>query len=132
MFHENSHHMFQENLNINNFSAPSIKTGRRNQLPQPEDIMYCESDGCYTRVYTRFNHSLLFCVTLKVIQNELPEKWFIRAHNSYLINKNYISKFDANNSAIILLNNQIIKVSRRKRLIVSQELGIPLSSKAVS
>jgi DNA-binding LytR/AlgR family response regulator len=49
------------------------------------DILYIEADRNYSRIFT-CNKEYLLSVTLKTIQEKLPENIFVRIHRSYMIN----------------------------------------------
>ena len=49
------------------------------------DILYIEADRNYSRIFTS-NKEYLLSVTLKTIQEKLPENIFVRIHRSYMIN----------------------------------------------
>ena len=50
-----------------------------------EDIVYIEAERNYSRIFTKEKEYLL-ALTLKVIDEKLPETHFLRVHRSYIIN----------------------------------------------
>ena len=55
------------------------------------DILYVEADRNYSRIFTPRKEYLL-SVTLKTIQEKLPENVFVRVHRSYMININQVEE----------------------------------------
>jgi len=81
-----------------------------------EDIVRCESDGCYTRFIFNDGKVLLICKTLKEYEILLEDQNFLRPHKSHLINIKYISGYLKNEGGSILMTDGMtIPVSRRKR-----------------
>ncbi|MDR2223202.1 MAG: LytTR family DNA-binding domain-containing protein [Flavobacteriaceae bacterium] len=82
-----------------------------------DDIIYCQSDKGYTTFYLKDGNKIMVSKVLKEYVNLLPEQQFIRCHQSYLVNVNYISKYFKEGS-IELLNKQLIPVSERKKEVI--------------
>ena len=55
------------------------------------DILYIEADRNYSRIFTK-NKEYLLCITLKTIEEKLPDRIFIRSHRSYIINLAHIDE----------------------------------------
>lgn len=55
------------------------------------DILFIEADRNYSRIYTS-NRKYLLAVTLKLIEDRLPQNYFIRVHRSYIINLQHIEE----------------------------------------
>ncbi len=55
------------------------------------DILYIEADRNYSRIFTASREYLL-TITLKLIEQKLPEDLFLRIHRSYLINISQIEE----------------------------------------
>lgn len=81
----------------------------------PDEILYCESDGNYTSIYLESGEKLFITQTLKKIEDKLPEHEFYRIHNSYVINLNKVREYLKNDGYIVLINNKKIPVSRHKK-----------------
>jgi DNA-binding LytR/AlgR family response regulator len=73
-----------------------------------EDILYIEADRNYCNIVTGKGHYLVVC-TLKAIENELPDAYFIRVHRSYMVN---ISKLDVLADHHLEIGRKVIPVSR--------------------
>ncbi len=80
------------------------------------DIVRCESESNYTRIYCREGSKYLICRTLKEAEQVLTENGFIRVHHSHLINPQYIRKFIRNDGSYLLMNDgSSIPISRGKK-----------------
>ena len=91
------------------------------------DILYCQADGNYTRVIIRDQAPLLISKTLKAIQKELNDSRFIRCHQSYLVNQDWIIGHQSTKHMTLILAFDIqIPVSRR--LIRKVKSGLWLRS----
>ena len=76
------------------------------------DILYLEAMGNYTRVHLSNGQNITVSKTLKSIEILLPTSSFRRCHQSYIINLDEVIGFK---NAILLSNNILIPVSRRKK-----------------
>lgn len=55
------------------------------------DVLFIEADRNYSRIYTS-NRDYLLSVTLKLVEDRLPQNYFIRIHRSYIINLQHIDE----------------------------------------
>lgn len=81
----------------------------------PNEIIYCESDGNYCKIILEDDRDLFLSQKLKQVSELLPADQFYRVHNSYLINLRKVKEFYKNEGYILLENNVKIPVSRQKR-----------------
>jgi DNA-binding LytR/AlgR family response regulator len=95
---ENSDHIFIKS----NLKKLKVFTSR---------IKYIEAYGDYVKVITDDEHHLVLS-TMKAFENDLPKDKFFRAHKSFIVNLNKISKF---NSKFIELGTTKIPLSRTKK-----------------
>lgn len=72
-----------------------------------EDIVYVEGDSNYCIFMLKNGNEILSCKTLKVVIDELPTKYFIRIHKSYLVNVQYLKKYNSKDKECVVSNNQI-------------------------
>ena len=78
------------------------------------ELIYCESDKGYTTFYCTGNKKYLVSKTLKEFEERLLKSHFIRPHQSFIINLNFIDKYDKSGT-IYLKNSKKIPVSSRKK-----------------
>lgn len=98
------------------------KTGLRLALPVkggvhfvlPQEIIHCEALSNYTKIYVEGNKQFVVSKNLGEYEELLAPYSFIRTHKSHLVNKYYISYLD-HNGFIVLKDNTVIEVSRRRK-----------------
>jgi len=98
---------------FNNVSKKRIilKTSETIYAVYEEDILYLESDGNYTTLYTLNSEKIIVSKYLKNIVELLSEEEFIRCHRSYVINKQHILKYHKK-GFFILQGNLEVPVAR--------------------
>ena len=106
-------------LIIKNFKTNSkqlkIPTSHGFAFVKIHDIIYCKSDSNYTHVIT-VDKTYIVSKTLKYIQEALPKDGFLRIHNSYLVNVDYIKEYTRKDGGYVLLNNGTsLRVSNSKK-----------------
>lgn len=81
-----------------------------------DEILFVESDGNYSTIYTTGNNKkIVVTKKLKEINLLLPEDDFFRIHNSFIINLNKIKEFLKSDGYVVLENNHKIPVSRQRK-----------------
>ncbi len=99
---------------------------RKNKLALPVEgkiamleygsILYCESDGNYTRIYFSDQKTIMISKTLKDIESMLPHPNFLRIHNSFVVNIDHIKEYiRGEGGEVILTNGESLRVSRNKK-----------------
>ena len=84
-----------------------------------DQIIYCRSSNNYTYIIQKDETETLVCKTMKEVEAVLQQFFFLRIHQSYLVNPNYMKKFSRNQGGIIIMNNNdTIPVSKSKRDLV--------------
>jgi len=79
-------------------------------------ILYCEADSNYCKVVCLNGKKIILSKTLKFIEELLPSSIFHRIHKSYLVNLNFVNRFDkSNNLNVELSNGETLPVSVRKK-----------------
>lgn len=81
-----------------------------------KEIVYCEAEGNYTKIFLTNGQQLLICKTLKEYDLILSKFDFLRVHHSFLVNlkeiRNYIR---GEGGYIVMSNKKEIDVSKRKK-----------------
>jgi two-component system, LytTR family, response regulator len=81
-----------------------------------QDIIFLESDGCYTLVYTKEENKIMVSKTLKDYDELLSGNGFYRVHKSFLINLVHVKRFERKEGGtLILTGDHKIPVASRKR-----------------
>lgn len=79
-----------------------------------DDIIYCRSDGNYTTFYTQQMEKIVVSKPLKQIEEILTQNVFIRCHQSYIVNKKHVLKYNKQGVLIVHLDFKVPVSSRRK------------------
>jgi len=107
-----------ENLSTDNssFNKIALPTQTGYELIKLNSILYCKSDSNYCIVYCVDGKEYLISKTLKYVEELIIEDYFIRTHKSYLVNLNYVVKYDKGDELKITLSNgEQVPVSVRKK-----------------
>ncbi|WP_299098519.1 LytTR family DNA-binding domain-containing protein [uncultured Winogradskyella sp.] len=80
-----------------------------------DDIVYIESDGNYSTLFLQNQKKIVVTKKLKEVDAILPEHYFFRIHNSYIINLNKIKAFIKNEGYVIMDSDQKIPVARQRK-----------------
>lgn len=111
-----SHQFKMQNVTVREDSGKiSIPVDNELIFLNPKQIIYCKSDGNYTKIFMSSGETFFISKTLKYIEDLLPSKRFLRIHQSYLINLMKIIAFNRSSNYITLDNKEKIPVSRSKR-----------------
>ncbi|MCK0161127.1 LytTR family DNA-binding domain-containing protein [Muricauda sp. F6463D] len=79
------------------------------------EIVYCESDGNYSKVFLESGEQLLVSKKLKELEELLPDRTFFRIHNSYIIHLLKVKEYLRSEGYVVLSNQKKIPVSRAKK-----------------
>lgn len=80
-----------------------------------DDIIYVESDGNYSTLFLQDQKKIVVTKKLKEVDAILPEHYFFRIHNSYIINLNKIKAFIKNEGYVVMDSNHKIPVARQRK-----------------
>jgi two-component system LytT family response regulator len=81
-----------------------------------KDLVWLEARGSYTCVYLSSQQRIMVSRTLKEFEDVLPVDYFSRIHQSYIINHNYIRKYNRGRGGTIEMDDgTVIEVSMRKK-----------------
>lgn len=98
------------------FKKIAFPTDSGFELIKTNSILYCEADSNYCSIKCLDGRKITLSKTLKHIEEILPKTIFQRIHKSYLVNLNYVNKFDKSNELIIeLTNGENLPVSFRQK-----------------
>ena len=93
----------------------SINTDGKLIFLDVDDIIYVESDGNYSTLFLQNQKKLVVTKKLKEIDAILPEDYFFRIHNSYIINLNKIKEFIKSEGYVVMDGNHKIPVARQRK-----------------
>ncbi|XCF05158.1 LytTR family DNA-binding domain-containing protein [Tamlana crocina] len=84
------------------------------QVIDLSELLFCESDKGYTTFYCVGSKKYIVSKTLKDFEEQLSTYSFVRPHQSYMVNLEYIDKYEKSGT-IHLKNGKKIPVSARKK-----------------
>jgi two-component system LytT family response regulator len=106
------------------FKKIAVSSWEGLQFIKLEDIVYMEASGNYTNVFILKQKKYLSSRTLKDYEELLPSDTFIRIHNSYIINKDYIERYiRGEGGQVVIEGNIMLDVSKRKKADFLQAIG---------
>lgn len=83
-------------------------------------IMYCQSQSNYTYFHLLGGRRELVSKTLKEVEKTLSKFFFLRPHQSYLVNPNFLEKYYRNDGGYLeMKDKKQIPVSAQKRGIIT-------------
>lgn len=83
-----------------------------NRILNLKDIICIQGDGSYTIVYLANEEKLTISKNLKYFENVLSDnEYFFRSQKSWIINLNYVKKFNSNQGDVFLENGLVAKIS---------------------
>lgn len=82
----------------------------------PQDIVYCQSSDNYTTLHLKGGEKVIASKTIRYFEKILTRSGFIRPHQSYLINTNYIQQYSKKDGGFLVMQDgSSIPVSRNKK-----------------
>ncbi len=111
--------------NKNNVSKIALPTRNGYRFVKVKDIVRCEAENNYTHFYLQTNEKILVTRTLKDYENILQDNFFVRVHQSHLINVDYVEQYiKGDGGTAIMSDGSEVEISRRKKeLFLSKMLG---------
>jgi two-component system LytT family response regulator len=89
-----------------------------------DEIIRCEADTNYTRIYLINGEAILVSKTLKEYEDMLTEYHFVRVHHHNLINLNHVQKYiKGEGGYAIMSDGSSVEVSRRKKTEFLEKLS---------
>ncbi|MET3037580.1 LytTR family DNA-binding domain-containing protein [Chryseobacterium sp. NRRL B-14859] len=88
-----------------------------------QDILYCKGDGPYTFFHLKNGKNELVSKPLKYYEDLLPSPYFVRSHQSYLVNRSQITGI-IRSEYLVLQNEEQIPVSSRRKSYVLNLLSL--------
>jgi two-component system LytT family response regulator len=104
----------------------SFKTNQFNKIALPlaegllfvdvMEIVYLEADGAYTNVWLKDGSKILVSKKIKFFEEVLDGRQnFFRSHRSFMVNINFIKKYNRSDNSLLLDNGKNIVISRDRK-----------------
>lgn len=105
-----------ENLNVNdqNVNKIAFPTVEGFELIHTNQILYCKAENNYCNIKKIDGITHMASKTLKYVEDILPTNTFKRIHKSYVINLNFVVRYNKADKEIELTNGEKLPVSFRK------------------
>lgn len=100
----------------------SIPLEKKMLFLDPRTILYCESEGNYSHIFLKEGKKYMVSRKLKYFEDILPDEYFFRVHNSYLINLAEVREFNRANACLRLSNAKTIPVSRTRKSLFLERI----------
>ncbi|WP_207423805.1 LytR/AlgR family response regulator transcription factor [Desertivirga brevis] len=71
-------------------------------LLNQDEILYCQSDNCYTTIYLKNQKSYVIVKSLTKFHLELEAGKFVRVSQSYIVNHEHIKQIDKKRKLIYI------------------------------
>lgn len=93
------------------------------QMIRLNEIIYLAGEGSYTQFHLENNKKATASKPLKYYEELLPDEYFLRPHQSFIVNKNYIDKY-LKTGVLIMKDQSEVPVALRKKEFVLHQLSI--------
>lgn len=89
-----------------------------------KDLVYCEADSNYTKLFLANGKSYLLSKTLREVQEVLEERNFLRVHRQYLVNLDHIKLYHKGDGSYLVMTGDIsITVAKNQKERLVQKFG---------
>jgi two-component system, LytTR family, response regulator len=83
---------------------------------QVSDILYCEAESNYTKIFLQNKTKTVSSRTLKEYEELLDDSGFVRIHHSHLINKHHVMQYIKGEGGQVIMRDGVsLPISRRKK-----------------
>lgn len=97
-------------------TSMAIPTQEGYEILKTGDVVLLEADGSYTNVVLKTGDAVLVSRNLKDFERMLPLRKFARIHHSYIINIDYIKKYQKGDGGVVTMTNgKALSVSRANK-----------------
>lgn len=108
--------LFKENHAVNEFSRIALPVSDGLLFIEVIDIVLLEADGAYTHVWLKNGSKIVVSKKLKFFEDVLhARKQFYRPHRSYIVNFNFVSKYNRGESSLQMDNKISVPVSKERK-----------------
>jgi two-component system LytT family response regulator len=110
------HLLHNTSLNNKKDKKVVLKTSDNMHVLSLADIVYCKAERNYTKFYLSDKNNILVSVALGEYEDIFNAFGFIRIHQSYLLNIDYIKRYEkTDGGSVILKDGSSLPVATRKK-----------------
>lgn len=103
----------------------SLPEGQMYHLVDQEEIIKIEGAGSYSTFYLKDGRKIMVSKRIKLYEEKLNKNLFIRTHQSHIVNKNYIARYNRGEGGYIELSDgSQVPISTGLKSTVKEQLGI--------
>lgn len=115
--------VLKESLNNGSFNKIALPVNEGLIFVNTSEIIYLEADGAYTEVWLSNGTRIVVSKKLKFFEDVLESKpFFFRSHRSYMVNINYIQKYNRSENSLTLDNGKMVIISRDRKTEFERQL----------
>jgi two-component system LytT family response regulator len=108
----------------NTFRRIAVPTAAGLEFINIDDIVCLVANINYTYFHLNGKNKYTVSRTLKDFEDMLPPETFLRIHNSYIINKNFVEKYiRGEGGQVVMTNGMVLDVSKRKKSEFLKSIG---------
>jgi two-component system LytT family response regulator len=95
----------------------AVPTSEGFELILADQIIRCEADSNYTRLFLKNRTRIVACRTLKEIEEQLHNfNYFLRVHHSYIVNLNEVTKYIRGEGGyLVMADGSTVNVSHSRK-----------------
>lgn len=92
-----------------------LQTSKGLEIIDLEALVRIEAISNYCKLYFANNKTLVVAKILAWFEEQLTAHNFARVHRSHIVNLHHVQSYHRHSSRVILQNNTIIEISRRRK-----------------
>ena len=81
-------------------------------------VILIKGEVNYTKFYMECGRVKTVAHSIKFFENHLENHGFLRVHRSFMINPNYVKKYNSEQEVLTMSNGQIANISRRRKAVL--------------
>ncbi|OYU97418.1 MAG: DNA-binding response regulator [Bacteroidetes bacterium B1(2017)] len=115
------------NLKLNSGIKPKIAVRNNDSIEYlgVSEIIRCEAENNYTRIYLTDGKRILVSKTLKEFESMLEQYDFIRIHQTHLINKEYLKRYiKTDGGSVVLTDGTELPVARARKESFNRKMEV--------
>jgi DNA-binding LytR/AlgR family response regulator len=105
-----------------NYLGEACKLARNMKLCVNE-VLYCEGEANYTHIHLIAGKPKMLARTLLIVETRIASESFVRISRKHLVNRKFITEIG--DDYVVMSNDKILPISRRKRGRVYHKFGMP-------